>query len=45
MKSVLAFLLAAVLAAPALAQQAQAPARPDLKKGEAIATAWVPPAT
>lgn len=38
MKPVLSLLLAAVLAAPALAEQAPAPAKPDLKKGEATAT-------
>lgn len=38
MKSVLSLLLAAVLVSPVLAQQAKAPAPPDLKKGEAIAT-------
>jgi cytochrome c553 len=43
MKSALSFLLAAALAspllAPAWADQAKAPAKPDLKKGEAISTA------
>jgi cytochrome c553 len=38
MKSVLSLLLAAALATPVLAQQAKAPAAPDLKKGEATAT-------
>jgi cytochrome c553 len=35
----LSLLLAAFIAAPALAQDAKAPAQPDLKKGEAVATA------
>ena len=39
MKSALSLLLAAFIAAPALAQDAKAPAQPDLKKGEAVATA------
>lgn len=39
MKSVLSFLLAAALVTPVLAEEAKAPAKPDLKKGEAIATA------
>lgn len=40
MKSALTtILLAALVAAPAFAQEAKAPAKPDLKKGEAIATA------
>lgn len=38
MKSVLPFLFAAALAAPVLAQDAKAPAAPDLKKGAATAT-------
>lgn len=37
MKSALTLLLAALFAAPVLAQDAKAPAKPDLKKGEAIA--------
>ena len=39
MKSVLSFLLAAALVTPVLAEEAKAPAKPDLKKGEAISTA------
>lgn len=39
MKSALSLLLAAALVSPVLAQQAKAPAPPDLKKGEATATA------
>lgn len=39
MKSFLSLLLAAALASPVLAEEAKAPAKPDLKKGEAIATA------
>ncbi len=38
MKSALTLLLAAVFLAPALAEEAKAPAKPDLKKGEAIAS-------
>lgn len=38
MKSLLSFLLAAVLASPVLAEEAKSPAKPDLKKGEAIST-------
>ncbi|WP_428420521.1 c-type cytochrome [Methylibium sp.] len=38
MKSVLSFLLAAALVTPVLAEEAKAPAKPDLKKGEAIST-------
>lgn len=38
MKPVVSFLLAALLAAPALAEQAKAPVKADPKKGEAIAT-------
>ncbi|HEU4460563.1 MAG TPA: c-type cytochrome [Methylibium sp.] len=38
-KSSVLLALAAVLAGPALAQEAKAPAAPDLKKGEATATA------
>lgn len=38
MKSALSLLLAAALVSPVLAQQAKAPAPPDLKKGEATAT-------
>jgi cytochrome c553 len=37
MKPALTFLLAALLAVPVLAQDAKAPAKPDPKKGEAIA--------
>lgn len=39
MKSLLSFLLAAALVTPVLAEEAKAPAKPDLKKGEAISTA------
>lgn len=39
MKSALSLLLAVALVSPVLAQQAKAPAPPDLKKGEATATA------
>jgi len=39
MKSFLSFLLAAALVTPVLAEEAKAPAKPDLKKGEAISTA------
>jgi len=39
MKSVLSFLLATALTGTVLAEQAAAPAKPDLKKGEATATA------
>lgn len=39
MKSLLSLLLAAALVTPVLAEEAKAPAKPDLKKGEAISTA------
>ncbi|HSV71067.1 MAG TPA: c-type cytochrome [Methylibium sp.] len=38
MKPVLSLLLAALIAAPALANEAAAPAKPDAKKGEAVAS-------
>lgn len=39
MKLALALFLAAIVATPAFAEEAKAPAGPDLKKGEAVATA------